>query len=1235
MRLFIGALLASTAILGFAQSPQTDQEVGATIANQGKRVNPTYDAKEANAALGTGTAQAYGGVPNARSIAVGILNRTVAATLKCNPIGEAYYAAGLAIRTTGCTLASDKSIYLMKVDVCGASLVGGDCSANDWISIPYYIGPTSGQPYYSSAATTPQFSVKFQFTGVCDTTSCPVNIITESFLATSGNTLHSAGVDNQQQGNNTMAQQAGVVNNPQYVAQLNQTSGQFKNCQAAVQNAVNSDQVFSSCDGTNTEYVGSGCRETDKCVNSTTQTRNWIEKCQTEVPTVRRDCNTLTPTRTCNIIKSQQECSYEMATKSCPIGTCDSNQQLILGYLKVGSDATNDYFAQTAGAGRASCAAPVPTVPGLTAPYARCAEWDGTTRCDKYFMGYCIKLVEARTCPEYSKKTCDSPAFPACSDVYASPALGTAAAMLSAPKCPAPLTSNVNTGSCKAAGPSTCKTKIGTTCVEEIQKEYCPGLQSTVCFSPTPPIEPVVCKPIPEASGCRDKAVLDPTTGVFIPADPRISPASGSLAGICLNNWTSEGCYAGKPESCIQSKPNLQNPQNCVLDKQTCVTEVLGVCGTVEQQYKCSETKTNCTAFQKETVCNGTLTKGTEKQPVAPVNNSFAQSAAAMGVAESIQKSKTQGAIRIFDGDALTCKKPTWILNASHYLANDCCRRDLEKTNPGKPLHKCTEDAVKMASARRANRTYPLGDYCSSKKPWPFGCQERAQVDCVYSSLLAKDVQIGGRKQLLELASGGANQPNVSNANFTYYAGANYGPVGNWTETARVGGRLILAYQWPSYCATAELESAYMKDNANALVCNAGLRTYFAVCNNPELCALADKMPQDPRSGATDWTITGVDPLVNDTTPLTPDVAIKGGCVSTTGMCNYQVSTWSRGGISIAYAQAEMVFEQGAGNPDNQITVGLYQFYPVWKTGSTNWILNFTDNTSNSSQSQSLDLPLDIAGPGRTIPNTGIQTYGACNQATKICRFVVRIPVPIKPKPWGTPEHPSCEGFTVEEISVLDFSKIDLSEFVATVKASAPDSSSVMANAQTTLGKTIASQQNGVAKADSGGSSMHILKISPEEVSGCFEKTEPNCQRGLVTLTIPANWPEWTPEARNRLSKQDLVIQAMVSWGDNRPTTVMIRKPNTDVFVAEHSYWEQGVNVQHEITVNIATTKSGGQWVKGYVNNFTKDPSKGAGLGLNPTGQGASSYSARQINPSINTPSGVSGNNIPVPKPGS
>lgn len=53
-----------------------------------------------------------------------------------------------------------------------------------------------------------------------------------------------------------------------------------------------------------------------------------------------------------------------------------------------------------------------------------------------------------------------------------------------------------------------------------------------------------------------------------------------------------------------------------------------------------------------------------------------------------------------------------------------------------------------------------------------------------------------------------------------------------------------------------------------------------------------------------------------------------------------------------------------------------------------------------------------------------------------------------QPDVWGTPENPVCRGFTPEEFQMLDFSKIDLSEFFEDIKSNIPLSEDVKQGAE-------------------------------------------------------------------------------------------------------------------------------------------------------------------------------------------
>lgn len=53
-----------------------------------------------------------------------------------------------------------------------------------------------------------------------------------------------------------------------------------------------------------------------------------------------------------------------------------------------------------------------------------------------------------------------------------------------------------------------------------------------------------------------------------------------------------------------------------------------------------------------------------------------------------------------------------------------------------------------------------------------------------------------------------------------------------------------------------------------------------------------------------------------------------------------------------------------------------------------------------------------------------------------------------QPDMWGTPQNPRCRGFTPEEFQMLDFTKIDLTEFFNDVNANLPSATSIQKGAQ-------------------------------------------------------------------------------------------------------------------------------------------------------------------------------------------
>lgn len=67
------------------------------------------------------------------------------------------------------------------------------------------------------------------------------------------------------------------------------------------------------------------------------------------------------------------------------------------------------------------------------------------------------------------------------------------------------------------------------------------------------------------------------------------------------------------------------------------------------------------------------------------------------------------------------------------------------------------------------------------------------------------------------------------------------------------------------------------------------------------------------------------------------------------------------------------------------------------------------------------------------------ESQAFCCYNSKLAKIINEQGRPQIPKGWGTPQSPDCAGFTMDEMKMLDFSKMDLAEFIADVTAKLPN----------------------------------------------------------------------------------------------------------------------------------------------------------------------------------------------------
>jgi hypothetical protein len=276
------------------------------------------------------------------------------------------------------------------------------------------------------------------------------------------------------------------------------------------------------------------------------------------------------------------------------------------------------------------------------------------------------------------------------------------------------------------------------------------------------------------------------------------------------------------------------------------------------------------------------------------------------------------------------------------------------------------------------------------------------------------------------------------------------------------------------------------------------------------------------------------------------------------------------------------------------------------------------DYSTNGGRSwASVDLPTRINSADYYIPGTDIRVSGGCDAAKNTCDYHVAGSVRVTAKPWGSARNPDCSGFTVGQISVLDFSKMDLSEWIQSVvnKVTGPSIGGLAQKASEDAARFNSIYNTpGATTSISAPSKLQSAKVSPLQGYGPFK----------ATVTITGHWPiTYGDPAKDT----DPVRSATVDWGDctaktqATPVAQIISGHAASGFTATHIYASPDQipascgggqhNVQHVVHVTLYAA-SGVHTVTLNVMNVWSNPVEPVGTG---EGAGGSSTADRLTAP--------------------
>ena len=342
----------------------------------------------------------------------------------------------------------------------------------------------------------------------------------------------------------------------------------------------------------------------------------------------------------------------------------------------------------------------------------------------------------------------------------------------------------------------------------------------------------------------------------------------------------------------------------------------------------------------------------------------------------------------------------------------------------------------------------------------------------------------------------------------------------------------------------------------------------MAVCTKGVHCGA---LPTDPGttigSIVNGWQLTQEPKDVPKTTFITPFVAVKGAC--THNQCHWQLLSLGPKGFSTDIAShiqfnlfsAKMVnhkivpgfADTPVATPTN-IYLKPYAYAPGTDV-ATGFRLEYQLPGADTWEQYPHLIPLSVtkAAPIILSSSPRIALYGSCEALSGHCAFTVLGNVQVHGMPWGDAEHPHCEGFTTGELMLLDFSTMDLSEWLHSVTPN------VGPGEQDQLSKLARESMNnfnhnmhhnGTDNSEVPSRDDRImLNVTPREGQGPFD----------VTLTATAFWPKFIPYGQCGYpasgTQNPAVTSVAIVWGDGQHTTLTQTK---SVQVAGQDYQQVG-----------------------------------------------------------------------------
>lgn len=244
---------------------------------------------------------------------------------------------------------------------------------------------------------------------------------------------------------------------------------------------------------------------------------------------------------------------------------------------------------------------------------------------------------------------------------------------------------------------------------------------------------------------------------------------------------------------------------------------------------------------------------------------------------------------------------------------------------------------------------------------------------------------------------------------------------------------------------------------------------------------------------------------------------------------------------------------------------------------------------------------------------------GGCNPATGMCDYNIGVDLDVQRHPWGSPQNPNCHGFTLEQMSVLDFSKMDLSRWINSLNLSSFDAgvsseaAQAMADAATSTAQSYYNnfQGGGGTAVPKTGGGMQSLYTNTDTLPTL--RGEDLGSSYTLQIAVPSNWPMYYTTGGNN----NPVSNVWVDWGDGSAPQSVPLAEGGKAFAQIHDYGGAPTGRSYKVSVTLDTQDNGSQRLSTMIQISADQGAQfQANTGLDFNSAGVSGDRGEQIVPS-------------------